>query len=203
MWRRRSSGIDKKKSQKKKGENIMNTEMKTWTIYTDDVEDEDLEAARESLLELYNEENPSDEDVWNEAIELKDTWLDAEKGNLNIATQNRLIAYGTLGLWTGNALCFSLLNNNVNSIFDAIHGMSGPTTATVYADAEDVQCREAHHDGVNLYTFRELLGNEEEVDELLDELRTAVYDNNADKFNELIQTRTKSIRPYVAKVYGW
>jgi hypothetical protein len=181
----------------------MNTNTKIYPIYTDEICDEELEDAREWLSDECGIENPSEEEVWEEALESKSRLLDDEKGNLDVATQNRLIAVGTLGLWNGPAICFSVLTANVNSIFNAIHRLRCESSATIYADESDVQADEAHHDGVNHYLFREPIGDDEEVDELLDELRDAVYDRDGEKFHALIQTRTKSIRPYVAKVYGW
>jgi hypothetical protein len=183
----------------------MNEEMKI--IYTDDISEEDLECARETLR-LYDNYDPTDEEVMDEALNARDEQLGEDAITLMIPTQNPIIAYGSLGLWDGRYMSLVVLGSveegaSVEDIFHLIHQAQCPTEATIYADAEDVHFREAHHDGVNLYTFRELLGNEEDVEELLDELRTAVYDNNADKFNELIQTKTKSIRSYVAEVYGW
>jgi hypothetical protein len=63
--------------------------------------------------------------------------------------------------------------------------------------------KESYHDSKNLYTIPELLGNLQKVDELLDELRNAVCEHDAEKFKTLITTRTKSIRPYVAEAFKW
>jgi hypothetical protein len=174
-----------------------------YIIYTDEISEEELDDARAWLSYEYNNDNPTDEEVWDEAIDNHQHGVEEDAITLIIPTQNPIIVYDTMGLSDGGCLCLAVLGSSVDCILHVIHQAQGPTTATIYADAEDVLFKEAYHDGVNLYTFRELLGNGEKVDELLDELRTAVCDHDAEKFKTLITTRTKSIRPYVAEAFKW
>jgi hypothetical protein len=59
-----------------------------------------------------------------------------------------------------------------------------------------VRCVDAHHDGRNHYLYR-VAKNREQAEKLVDKI---AYGGMTEK---QFRKATRSLRPYVAKVYGW
>lgn len=168
-------------------------EEKEYIIFNTEIE-EDREGYEDFLEvnELTEEEYPYYEWVNEEVTR----WAGDEKNNLNIPC-NQVVCLGILGLWHGKALAFNVRENNVNSIF----GTTACDDVKYYCDENDVRCVGKHHDGRNHYLFREL------KDGITKEFfLTACEDyitNNSEWSEEFINKYTNSLRPKVAKVYGW
>ena len=65
-----------------------------------------------------------------------------------------------------------------------------------YCDRHNVRCRASHHDGTNYYLYR-VAKNREQAERLINAI--AYHGMTEEQFRKA----TKSLRPYVAKVYGW
>ena len=116
-----------------------------------------------------------------------------EVTNLNIKTDNNIIAIASLGLWNGRKKGYKILSSNVNSIlsgFDCDY-------IEIYADRYNIKFKGYHHDGQNYIEFREIKNNVN-IDNLLND----IYEGKPISRQKL-NYYTKSIRHYVADAYGW
>ena len=112
---------------------------------------------------------------------------------MNIKTDNKIIAIANLGLWNGRKKGYKILSSNVNSIlsgFDCDY-------IEIYADRYNIKFKGYHHDGQNYIEFREIKDNVN-IDNLLND----IYEGK-EISRQKINYYTKSIRHYVADVYGW
>lgn len=166
--------------------------MKKLTIWSNrNINPADWEEAYNEVKEL----NGWDEDeysLWDYIYETLDIYLDDEQRNLNISTNGRILVIGDLGLWDGRRQGYQILGKNVNSIFDSHYDYT-----EWYSDGYNIKAIDVHHDGVNYYEFREIR-EDRNIQNLLD----AIY--NGEKITrKKLNYYTKSLHPYVAKVYGW
>lgn len=137
--------------------------------------------------------DPEDEgNLWEYINEMLSLYLDDERANLNITTNGRILAIGDLGLWDGRHQGYRILGKNVNSIFDDHYDYT-----EWYSDGYNIKAIDVHHDGVNYYEFREIR-EDRNIQNLLD----AIY--NGEKITrKKLNYYTRSLHPYVAKIYGW
>jgi len=119
--------------------------------------------------------------------------VDDERANLNIGLAGNILIIASLGLWSGRKSGYKIISNNIKDIFSTACGDS----VKWYADGKNIKCEDHHHDGTNYYTYREIREN---VD--ISKLTDKIY-NNEEISEKEINKYTKSIRPYVAKTYGW
>ena len=124
---------------------------------------------------------------------LLDEYFQDEVVNLNIKTDNKIIAIANLGLWNGRKKGYKILSNNVNSIL----GGFGCDYIEIYADRYNIKFKGYHHDGQNYIEFREIKDNVN-----IDNLFNDIYEGKPISRQKL-NYYTKSIRHYVADVYGW
>lgn len=118
--------------------------------------------------------------------------LQDEIHNLNIRTDNKILAIADLGLWRGRRVGYRVLDANVNSIFSLTSDYTH-----FYVDANNVRADLTHHDGTNYILFRELRGLPS-----TEKFLQSIY-NGGKPSSQQISRYTKSIRPQVAEVYGW
>lgn len=118
--------------------------------------------------------------------------LQDEHMNLNKLLDGRVLAIAQLGLWNGQRQGYRILSNNLNSIF----GVSQDYNEW-YSDGKNVVSNQVHHDGRNHIIFRELR-EDRNTERFLQE----IY-NGVDLTPQKIAAYTRSLHPYVAKVYGW
>lgn len=156
------------------------------TIHEEICEREDVGAdayqTEDEILEYYlNELNPG--------------YLEDERDNLNIQLPGKVIAIADLGLWHGRRTGYRILNNNLNCVLQShVDGMS---EICIYGDSYNIQADEAHHDGTNHYLYRMLCPDKDAVP-LLD----AIYASRPVS-RAMLNRYTRSLYPYVAKIYGW
>ena len=124
---------------------------------------------------------------------LLDEYFQDELVNLNIKTDNKIIAIANLGLWNGRKKGYKILDNNVNSILNSF----GCDHIEIYADKYNIKFKGIHHDGRNYIEFREI---REGVN--IDNLLNDIY-SSKEISRQKLNYYTKSIRHYVADVYGW
>lgn len=132
--------------------------MKAFEIWSSDINIEDW---REFLVED-RELNPSfyqdkdqNEAEWLRVNEMNLEYLEDERINLNIKLNNPILILADLGLWNGRRPAYKIISSgNVKDILQSC--MDGDTSCRWYCDGKNILCREAHHDGVNHYVYREI-----------------------------------------------
>lgn len=161
----------------------MNIDVDVWR-------DEYVQCRKEEDYE--NPEDVNDHDVYAFAEESLSYQLDDERMNLNVETEGRILAIANLGLWDGRRQGYKILGNNVSDIFNI-----SETYNEYYSDGYNIKASCIHHDGTNLIKYR-VIREDRNIDNLLD----AIY--NGEKISPWkLSYYTKSLHPYVAKVYGW
>lgn len=119
-------------------------------------------------------------------------YLEDERMNLDISTDGRILVIADLGFWFGRRQGYKIINRNVSNILydDADY-------VEWYSDGHNIKATAIHHDGTNYYEYREI-----REDRNIDNLLNAIY--NGEKITrQKLNYYTKSLHPYVAKVYGW
>lgn len=116
-----------------------------------------------------------------------------ERINLNIKLVGRILVIASLGLWNGKRQGYSILDSR--NISDILY--SDCEYCKWYADNKNILSIQAHHDGRNYLTYREI-----KEDMNIEELTDSIY-NNEEITDEILDKYTKSILPEVAEVYGW
>ena len=114
-----------------------------------------------------------------------------ERANLNVEVDGYIVAFANLGMWNGRVNGAKLVGTNVSSIL-----YSSNDYVTWYCDPYNVKAEMIHHDGTNYVLYR-VANDKEQAEKLVDKI---AYGNMSE---EEFRKRTKSLRPYVAKVYGW
>jgi hypothetical protein len=117
--------------------------------------------------------------------------LDNERANLKKEVDGYIIAFANLGMWNGRINGAKLIGTCVADIL-----YSNCDYVTWYCDPYNVKCEAIHHDGTNYILYR-VAKNEEHAEWLVNEI---AYGGMTE---EQFRRTTKSLRPYVAKVYGW
>lgn len=159
----------------------------SWDI----LEDEVFNDIRDGIAECNNLESNEVPDEW--VYDSFWEYLNDEKSNLNIETGGYILAFASLGLWDGKHIGYKEIGTNVKEIFD----FDGYDDYEWYADKYNVRATLYHHDGRNHVIFRYV-----ESQEKLESLCEKIYDGRIKSERELFRS-TKSIRPFVAKTYGW
>lgn len=150
---------------------------------------EDYEEWKECMLQ---EEGESEETLTYERYyEDCDINMDDERCNLDVEVNGVIVCFASLGLWNGRCNGAKTLGTNVRNILS-----SNCDYITWYCDRYNVRCDASHHDGNNHYLYR--VAKDAETAERL--AHKIAYE---DMTEEQFRKATKSLRPYVSKVYGW
>ena len=156
-----------------------------------DTSDEAIQSYRNGFESM---EGLTDEEIVECLQEDTILWYSDERANLDIQLDHPILAIADLGLWFGRRSGVKVINGNIADILKTHCG----DIVKYYADAYNVRCRDVHHDGVNYYLFRELRGTEEQCWPLIEAVM-----NQKEVSRTLLNHYSRSILPYVAKVYGW
>jgi len=147
------------------------------------------------MKEDYPDEASREEDgieiSYERYMEDCDMYLDDERGNLDIKVEGCIVAFLDLGLWDGRHQGGGIIGSNVKDIL-----RSECDYLDWYCDRYNVHCRASHHDGTNYYLYR-VAKSREQAENLINAI--AYKGMTKEQFMKV----TKSLRPYVAKVYGW
>jgi len=121
--------------------------------------------------------------------------LDDERYNLNVNVGDEIIVIGDLGLWNGRRNGYKIIKSG--NIKDCLY--NDCDYCEWYCDDKDMRFTGIHHDGTNYYRYRTWRKgiSERQKDTFLNEL---VYGEVSE---DDIKKYTKSIRPFIARVYGW
>lgn len=137
-------------------------------------------------------EHPDEDDVLEWARELNDHYLDDERANLNQYVGDILVI-GDIGTWMGRVTGFKIMRKK--KLSDILY--SDCNYCEWYSDGKNICATMLHHDGTNYLTYR-LIKPGVNVDHLEDRL-----EDGKGMTDNMIKKYTKSLHPYVAKVYGW
>lgn len=133
-----------------------------------------------------------DSDLYEWVDETLSIYLDDERLNLNKKVDGVIVAFADLGMWDGRHNGARVVGTNVKDIlYDR-----NCDYASWYCDRYNVRFDGVHHDGRNHYLYR--VAKDSETAERL--TNRIAYDGMTEK--EFMRA-TKSLRPYVAKVYGF
>ena len=114
-----------------------------------------------------------------------------ERDNLDKPVNGVIVCFADLGLWDGHHQGAKKFGKYVKNI---LH--SNNDYQDWYCDRYNVRCTDIHHDGTNTYLYR-VAKDEEQADRLVNAI---AYEGMTE---EEFRKATRSLRPYVAKVYGW
>lgn len=124
-----------------------------------------------------------------------DSWLDAEYANLNVECGDILVI-ADLGFWNGRRSGYRIIRGNkLKHIFSVIG--SDYEYYKFYCDRYDVKAELHHHDGTHYLTFREI---KPKVN--INKITEKLY-NQEEVERKEITRYTKSLNPYLKKIYGW
>jgi len=118
-------------------------------------------------------------------------FIDDECCNLNKEVDGYIVAFADLGLWNGKHKASKLVGNNVRDILVQLNDYD-----TIFCDPFNVRHESIHHDGTNRILYR-VAKDRVQAEKLAQKI--AFGDMNEEQFRRA----TKSLRPYVARVYGW
>lgn len=151
-----------------------------------------IEDYQDFLSEEYPEITDDDKKM-NIIEELNDSYLDDERENLDIQLNNPILVIADLGLWNGRKSGYRIIESgNIKDILSD----NNCDYVKWYVDRYNVKFTRYHHDGTNCYIYREVK-DMDKIDILTDKL----YNGTATQAD--ITRYTRSIRPHIAKVYGW
>ena len=130
---------------------------------------------------------------WDEAGEDIRNWLECEKSNLDIDLPDGavVVGFGVLGLWRGPVNGGKVMGGNVNSIF-----WYAEDSNRIFCDRHNVRGEYSHHDGTNRVLWR-VAPSKSAAEALVHKVAYCGL-SEAD-----FRRRTRSLRPYVAKAFGW
>lgn len=150
----------------------------------------------EDIKSEYEEYADSDEHTLYYIMqEVNNDYLDDECCNLDIELENEIVVLGDLGLWDGRVKGVKPLKSN--NIQDCLR--SECDYNKWYCDRYNFKCIGVHHDGTDRYTYR--VFRKGITPEQKEKFYDAVYFGKCT--DRMVRRYTKSIRPYIAKVYGW
>lgn len=169
------------------------TIFKTYGMLNSEEMRQEEEAAKEYLAEIYTDMEPSEDRVMDAIYDNIDSWYDCEEANLNKRLDGRILCIASMGLWNGRKTGYKILGNNLNEVLTCGIGCD---EKHVYCDQYNVVAEGYHHDGRNYVEFREIR-EDKDVDKLLNK----IYNQEPVSRTE-IRRYTKSLRPYIKKLYG-
>jgi len=156
-------------------------------IWTND----DYDEWRESMIGEMEEGETEDDFDYERYDEYCEQNLWDEKANLDIEVDGVIVAFADLGLWDGRHQGGGIVGSNVKDIF-----RSECDYVTWYCDQHNVRCDASHHDGDNHYLYR-VAKSREQAKNLIHKV---AYEGMTE---EQFRKATRSLRHYVAEVYGW
>lgn len=156
-----------------------------------DINPEDWKYAYKEDAEL-NEDTENENNLWNYIYETLGHCLDAERVSLNKNTDGRILVIASLGLWDGRKQAYKILPGNIARILS-----DAADYVEWYSDGYNIKATASHHDGTNFYEYR-VIREDRNIQNLLD----AIY-NGEQITRKKLNYYTKSLHPYVAKIYGW
>ena len=161
-----------------------------WSNDYDATREEDWRESFEDWCEA-NDLNKDEEDIDDYINETLSIYLDDERMNLDEEVDGVIVCFADLGLWDGHHKGARIFGTNVK---DILH--SNWDYTSWYCDRYNVRSTAPHHDGTNHYLYR-VAKDKKTAQRLVEKI---AYEGMTE---QQFMKATKSLRPYVAKVYGW
>lgn len=120
--------------------------------------------------------------------------LDDERMNLDIEIDGIIIAYADLGFWFGRRVGYKIVGSKIKNVLDWIDNCMD---CEWYADHYNVRCTACNHDGRHNIVFRYV-----DNVEMAEKITNAIYNGRIETEQDFFKA-SKSIRPFVARAYGW
>lgn len=147
------------------------------------------EAAKENE---WDEDTSNPDNLYEYMMKTNQMYLNDERANLNRQLNGRILIIADLGLWNGRRPGYKIIEGNIaNILYDNADFIEW------YADQYNIRATAHHHDGTNYYLYREIR-EDRNIQVLLDD----IY-NGKEISKSKLNYYTRSIRPYVAEIYGW
>ena len=122
-------------------------------------------------------------------------YLEDERANLDIKLDGMIVVIADLGLWNCRRFGYKIISSG--NIKDCLY--DDCDYITWYCDDYNFRAVATHHDGINRYLYRVFRDNVSGI-QIGNFLHKLVRGEVNDR---MIRRYTKSIRPEIAKVYGW
>ena len=162
---------------------------------------------------IFNSEDRFDEEAINDVrdmladcneipvTDVPDQWINDyfwdtlgdEQANLNVETGGHIIAFCDLGFWDGRQKMLLYIGTNVSDILKRCYSCD---EVEWFADRYNIRFDGSHHDGSHHILFRYV-----ESRQKYEHLGERLVNGNLNE--EQFRKATKSIRKFVANVYGW
>ena len=175
------------------------TIFKSYSYLTSEEEKDWKKSIIEWLSQEKEERGYTDEDLTEDSQVVDryfhdDIWdaYDCERANLNKVLPNNIIAFGEVGVWTGQHLGGKVLGNNLNNILSCCDC----DDMSITYDRYNVHGAFSHHDGTHYMTFR-MVKDGVDPDRLIE---IQAYEGGLTP--QQITRYTKSLVPYIKEVYG-
>lgn len=165
--------------------------MKKHIIFNNDVS-RILDIAKDFLIDDLGIENPTDKEMELEANEILTNHYYDEMKNLNVELENNIIGIVDYGRWNGRFNAYVELGTNIN---ECLNGFNNDYIE-VYCDSYNLRSDLNDHDGSSYVIFREFKPNVNQ-DLFKQKIINGTF-TSAD-----ISRYTRSLKPYVKKVYGF
>ena len=158
------------------------------TIWSSEI---NLEDWKDYLEEEYPEVTDESE-KYDLIYRLNNEYLYDERANLHENADGRILVIGDIGRWNGRAKGYKMLSENIADIL-----YSECDDIEWYSDGYNIKATGHHHDGTNYYEYR-VVREDRNIENLLDAIL-----NGEEITRSKLNAYTKSLHPYIAKVYGW
>ena len=168
--------------------------------------DLDLEDWRDEILdtmdangELKEDEEPSEDKLYEWMYALNDEYFEDERSNLNKELPTEILIIGDLGFWDGR-VTYAYKEIHSNNLINCLQFERGCDYAEWYVDEfKNLRSRQSHHDGTHYLLYRRWKDglSEEQKENFLNKM----YCQKATKKD--ITRYTKRIGDIVSEIYGW
>lgn len=149
------------------------------------------------IREWYPDDDMTDDEIYELAVEENNENLNCERENLNIDVGDEIIAIADLGLWNGRRMGYKLIHST--NIAGCLSGTCGDYVTWYVDSLGDLRCDDTHHDGTNHYLYRAWKDGVSYAQREL--LMQKIYCGIATRRD--ITRLTRKLGTYVADVYGW
>ena len=161
-----------------------------WSNFPSETNVEDWQADYEDWL-MANDLDADKHSIYDFINDSLSLFYEDELINLDVEVDGVIIAFADLGLWYGRRDGVKIVGTNVKDILSSEYEYND-----WYCDVWNVRCDVSHHDGNNHYLYR-VAKDRESAERIIEKVLEGRMDE------EKFRKATRSLRPYIAKVYGW
>lgn len=141
----------------------------------------------------FDERHNNDDDLYQWMCDTNEEYIYDERANLDKVVDGRILVIGDIGRWDGRVSGYKIIDSG--NIKDILY--SECDYVEWYGDGYNIRSVGIHHDGRNYAEYR-VIREDRNIENLLND----IYDGKEISRAKL-NYYTKSLYPYVAKVYGW